>query len=223
LELNAMKKYLFPMMLPLLILVVLTGCAGPRYHIQVNGYTDPEAKAAPAPGATIFVIENKEAKNPLLEKEIKGKINKLLDKQGFRLASYEAAQYYLLFSYGMGSERKVTVAMPEFITGWAVGVTYPPPGSYVYMSPWFWPSPVLETQYDRWLMVNVVDGQHYREKGQFRTLWVGEARSVGSSADLRVVVNYLLVAALSELGKNTGKAVEVDIPPDDPRVRDLTP
>ena len=67
------------------------------------------------------------------------------------------------------------------------------------------------TVYDRWLLINVVDGKYYREKGQWRTIRVGEARSTGASADLRTVINYLLLADFQQFGKNTGKAVTVEI------------
>lgn len=71
--------------------------------------------------------------------------------------------------------------------------------------------PYTTTMYDRWLLINVVDGKHYRESGKFRTLWVGEARSTGASADLRSIIDYLLLAEFQEFGKNTGKAIIVRI------------
>jgi hypothetical protein len=75
--------------------------------------------------------------------------------------------------------------------------------------------------YDRWLLLNVVEGKHYRETGQFRTLWVGEVRSTGTSSDIREVINSLLLAAFDRFGQNTGKAVTVNINRSDPRLRRL--
>jgi hypothetical protein len=205
---------------------IIFGCAAPRYTVQVNGYTEPEAPPL-APGSSCFVIVNKDAKNPLLEKEVKEKIDKLLEKQGYRLASYEKAEYYLFFSYGIGGEGSTTVVMPEnapFI-GYGLG-----PGplygrrSYFFVAPFFsyYPYPETVALYNRWLLINVVDAIYYREKGQFRTVWVGEARSIGSSSDLRTVINYLLLAGFKEFGKNTGKAVPVEIGEQEPLVSGLT-
>ncbi|MCX5893986.1 MAG: hypothetical protein NTW80_13670, partial [Deltaproteobacteria bacterium] len=56
----------------------LAGCGPALHSINVNGYTDPAAPSQLAPGAGFCVIENQQAPNPLLEKEIAGKINKLL-------------------------------------------------------------------------------------------------------------------------------------------------
>ena len=82
--------------------------------------------------------------------------------------------------------------------------------------------PRPEIRYDRWLLINVVDGKYYREKGQIRTVWVGEARSTGASGDLRLTINYLLLADFQQFGQNSGKAVGVEINEDAPKVQGLT-
>jgi hypothetical protein len=57
----------------------LPSCSSiPTYTINVNGYTDPATQAQVSPGGSFFIMEYPEAKNPLLEKEIKEKLNKLL-------------------------------------------------------------------------------------------------------------------------------------------------
>jgi hypothetical protein len=196
----------------------------------INGYTDPSVEPI-APGASFFVIENKETPNPLLEKEIRGKIIKLLEQQGYQSVPFEKAEYYLLFSYGMGPGRDVVVVMPDY---YPYGWEYPGgpgfgvgPGfggrSFFFAAPFFSFGPSYTTaQYDRWLRLNVVDGKYYREnEGQFRTVWVGEAGSTGSSADLRTVVNYLLTALFQQFGKNTGKALPVEMEEQDVRVKAL--
>jgi hypothetical protein len=221
-----MKNYLLLVAL-IMAGVVTSGCAY-RYNIKVNGYTDPAAPAPLAPGAALFVIENKDAKNPLLEKEVKEKLNKLLTKQGYPLAPYEKADYYLFFSYGLGGERSTTVVMPDYYpyAGFGFGPAYANrSGSYFFVAPFFSFSPYSESValYDRWLLLNVVDAKYYREQGQFRTVWVGEARSTGTSSDLRTVLNYLLLAAFQEFGRNTGKAVTVEISEQEPRLFGLTP
>ena len=208
--------------LPIILLfgLSLTGCAPSAYSIKVNGYTDLTAPTWLPAGSSFFVIDNREAKNPLLEKEIKDKINKLLEKYGYRVATQEQADYYLFFAYGLGQERSVTVAMPDYYPfGLGFGGGY---RSYFFVSPYVGYYPYTETIYDRWLLINVVDGKYYREKGQWRAIWVGEARSAGASADLRTVINYLLLADFQQFGKNTGKAVTVEIEAQAPVVYGLT-
>ena len=65
----------------LVIGLCLSGCSTvSTYTIKVNGYTDPGAPGPVKPGGSFCVIENQETKNPLLEKEIKEKITKLLER-----------------------------------------------------------------------------------------------------------------------------------------------
>ena len=207
----------------LLLGLAVSACAPVTYQVQVNGYTGPEDLPRILPGASFFVIENQEAKNPLLEREIKAKIVKLLENQGYRMAPFAKADYYLLFSYGMGAPRSVTVLIPDYYPGeFGFYPYYPFRRSY----PFLWPGfvtfiPYTETIYDMWLLINVIEGRHYRERGEFRTLWVGETRGSGPSPDLRTAVNYLLLADFEQFGKNTGKSVTVKIPKQDPRVRQL--
>ena len=199
------------------------GCASARsYQVQVNGYTDSTAPLL-APGASIFVIEDPKAQNPLLEKEIKGKIDNLLVKHGYSLAPYDKAQFYVLFTYGLGTPQTVSVTAPSWGVGFGFGTGYWGPGAtYGFYWPGWGPY-YTETQalYDRWLRLNVVEGKHYRETGKSRTVWVGEARSTGGSSDLREILNPLLVAAFEQFGKNTGRALPTTIKQNDPRVMDL--
>ena len=216
-------------LIALVILVAgccLSGCGPTLYHVNVNGYTDPAAPTQVAPGGSFFVIENQKAQNPLLEKEIAGKINKLLTNKGYELISYDQAQYYLLFSYGVGQERAASVVMPDYYTSYGFGLgggTGWRGSPFVFGAPFFSFYPGPESRYDRWLLINVVDGKYYREtKGQFQTVWVGEARSTGTSTDMRLAINYLLLADFQQFGQNTGKAVGVEINEDAPQVQGLT-
>jgi hypothetical protein len=67
----------------------------------------------------------------------------------------------------------------------------------------------------------VVEGKYYRETGKSRTVWVGEARTTGTSPDLREVLSPLLIAAFEQFGKNTGRALSTRIKQNDPQVREL--
>ncbi|MBW1992595.1 MAG: DUF4136 domain-containing protein [Deltaproteobacteria bacterium] len=212
-------KYLAAFLLSATVLLA-GGCAS-VYRVQVNGYTDPAAPVAFHPGATFFVMDPQKSPNPLLDKEIKAKIHRLLESRGYVLVPFAQAEYYLFFTYGMDTTSGASAA-PEYSVGVGFGF-----GDYCSdYSYFFWPGYVyypryMEPLYDRWLRLKVVEAGPYRETGQLRTLWVGESRSTGTSSDIREVINSLLVAAFSRFGQNTGKAVTVELRPQDPRLRQL--
>ena len=211
----ALNKILGIFLLGLLSIVTF-GCASARmYQVQVNGYTDSPMPLAP--GASFFVIEGQKAQNPRLEQEIKDKIENLLVKHGYLLTPYDKAQFYLSYTYGLETSGTVTLAGPIGPgRGWEeFGYSaYLPArgGPYAFDT---------VTLYDAWLRLTVVEGKYYRETGKSRTVWVGEARSKGTSSDLREVLGPLLIAAFEQFGKNTGKALPSWIKQNDPRVRGL--
>ena len=210
----------------------LSGCSTVSpYTIKVNGYTDPGAPAPIKPGGFFYVIENKEAQNPLLEAEVKGKITKLLETRGYSVTTFEKADYFLFFGYGMGEPRSAGVVVPDYSGsfGWGWG------GGYGWGGRGGWGGPAVSvgipwggfpsgsaSLYDRWLLLTVVEGPAYRTQKISRPVWVGEARSAGVSSDLRIVLNYLLVADFKEFGKNTGQAVTVEIDANNPEAVSLT-
>lgn len=218
-----MKKILSLILLGL-VSVMFFGCASTRtYNVHVNGYTEEFAAAPFSPGATFFVMENQKADNPLLEKEVKAKLEQLLRRHGYLLVPYEQAQYLLQFAYGLGSPETVSVAVPDWSIGVGFGTGYWGPGvGYGFYYPGWGPY-YTETQaiYNRWLRLTVVEGQQYRPTGKATPVWVGEARSGGTSSDLREVLNPLLVAAFEQFGRNTRKAVPTRVKENDPRVAEL--
>lgn len=215
-----------------LILIGLTwlGCSSvSTFTIKVNGYTDPGAPRLINPGGSFCIMENQEAKNPLLEKELIGKITKLLEIRGYSLTTLEKADYCLFFTYGMGEPRSVTAAAPDYFgsVGWGVGGGYGWGGWGGWGGPSVsvglpWGGATGTTLYDRRLLIKVVEGSAYRTQKTSPPVWVGEAHSVGASSDLRLVLNYLLVADFKEFGKNTGKAVTIEIDANNPEIYSLT-
>lgn len=210
----------------LLIGFWLSGCSSvSTYAIRVNGYTDPAKPGLIIPGSSFCLMENPEAKNPLLEKEIAGKITKLLEVRGYSITTFEKADYCLFFAYGLGEPRTVNVTTPDYYGGfgWGWGGGYGGWGGPAVSIgiPWGG-SADSATLYDRRLLIKVVEGPAYRTQKTSPPVWVGEAHSVGTSSDLRLVLNYLLVADFKEFGKNTGKAVTVEIKADSPEVYSLT-
>ena len=209
----------------LVIGLCFSGCSSvSTFTIKVNGYTDPAAPGLIKPGGSFCVMENQEVKNPLLEKEISGKINKLLQVRGYSVTTFEKADYYLFFGYGRGEPRRVSAPAPDYFgsVGWGWGGGYGWGGPSVAVGiPWGL-SADSATLYDRRLLIKVVEGPAYRTQKTSPPVWVGEAHSVGTSSDLRQVLNYLLVADFKQFGLNTGKAVTVEIDANNPEVYSLT-
>jgi hypothetical protein len=209
----------------------LPGCST-TYTIKVNGYTEPAAQAQVRPGSSFFVMENPKAPNPLLDKEIKEKLNKLLLTHGYPVTTFERADFYLFYKYGMGAQ-SVSVTAPDYYGGVGWGVGYGG-GGWGWGGGWGGPafylglplagySSDISPLYDRWLQLTVVEGPAFRTQKLSRPVWVGEAHSLGTSSDLRTVLNYLLVANFKEFGKNTGKAVTREINSQNPEATSLTP
>ncbi|MHB8070231.1 MAG: DUF4136 domain-containing protein [Desulfobaccales bacterium] len=196
----------------------LSGCVTVPYQVQVSGYTQPGAAAVPQPPASFHVIDNREAKDPLMEQAIKTKIERLLGIQGYVLTTFDQADYYLVYSYGQGQGRPVTVPMPVY-GPWQYGGPWRP---YAFAPlPDYYYVPAMQTVYDRWLLVNVIAGASYRGTGEFQRLWQGQARSTGTSGDLRSTLNYLLVVLFQDFGKSTGPPRLVNIELDDFRAQEL--
>lgn len=196
--------------------VCLQACAS--YRIRVNGFSGTDISLL-NPGASIFVVENPKAENPIFEREINGKIVKLLKNRGYQISSPENADYYLYYTYGIGSGRTVTsshqqggktVTVVDPVTGFGESVRIP--GKTVVYS---------DREYDRWLFLKLIGGQQLRNTNESKTVWVGEIESSGKNRDLREVIDYLLIAGFEYFGQDTGKAVKTTMSPNDKRAKEL--
>ena len=62
-----------------------------------------------------------------------------------------------------------------------------------------------------WLMVLSSDAKHFRETGQVRNLWRGEAAMRGKPESLPVAAPYMIVPALKYFGKGTRQTLLMDV------------
>ena len=214
-----MKKALFLAGL----LIMVSGCGR---EIRTTGFLDRTAGVtALAKGATVAVVENSQAENPIFDREVKGKIEKLLARRGYRAAAAGKADYILTYGYsispGLRSTPVTTYGPPQTqITSVPDGkggvttraITLPGQPTVV---------PMLSTEYTRRLMVTVADAARQREDKKEHVLWVGETHSIDPSSDLRSDIDYLLVATFLYFGQDTGKQVRVNLSPNDPEVLEL--
>ena len=203
------------------------GCAGQYFQVRVNGFTDPELAGIEA-GSSVFVTRPARAANPLLQKEIRYRLERHLRAKGMRVVSHEEADYFLNFGYGIGTGRAVTVMLPYFEPGGRVRVeTHDSTGTWTYkdvqLPDTTYYVPEQRTVYDRWLTISVIDARVYRQSGKVNTLWFCEASSIGGARDIREVVKYLMAGAFEHFGLSTGRSVDMYFSAADERVTGLAP
>jgi len=207
-----MKNLIFS--LPLICLGL--GCAA-SYNVGVNGYSSSGQTLQIQKESSIQVVPDSNAPNPILEKEIAAKIQKLLNKKGYTTET-DKADYYLLFDYGISSGRYVTRSYPVYHSD--LYCDYP--FSYGYRHGYTTYMAYSSIVYDRWLVLRLIDSNDYKAFRKSKPLWIGEAASSGPGSDLRKLINYLLVAALEHFGRDTGKQVNVLFSDNDERIKPLT-
>jgi len=203
-----MKLYLFS----LAMICLCAGC-GASYRVEINGYSGAGQSLQIPDAASITVVTDGNAPNPILEKEVATKIEKLLSENGYRVGQ-EKADFYLLFNYGIDAGRAVTDAVPVYHPMFYD--EYPFSGFYWHGYTTYMPySEVLHT---RWLILKLIEGRAYRASKNAEPAWIGEITSVGTSSDLRELLNYMLVAAFEHFGEDTRRQISTAISADDERV-----
>lgn len=207
-----MRLYLFS----LLMVFLCVGC-GASYSVGINGYSASGQSLQIPQAASICVVTDGNAPNPILEKEVGAKIEKLLTEKGYRVKQ-DKADYFLRFSYGIDAGRTVTEAIPVHRPMFYD--EYPFSGFYWYGYTTYMPySEVIHT---RWLVLKLFEGPPDKASKAAEPLWIGEVTSAGTSSDLRELLNYMLVAAFEHFGQDTRRQISTVISPDDERVLRLT-
>ena len=193
------------------ILICTAGCAT-TYRVHVNGFSEIDKPISDK--ASVYVTLDPNSQNPIFDKEIKAKIEMLLKSHGYVPASdVEQADYRLAFQVGLDSHR-VTGYTPLYRP--FIGFHGRYWGDYNYGYTRY--VPYFETFYDQWLVIKVFTTSRDAASEAGQVVWIGEAMTGTSVADLRRVVNYLLVAGFEYFGVDTGKQMTLTIPTDDPRI-----
>jgi hypothetical protein len=209
----------------LLLLILMQGCTS-SYMVKVNSFLDPDKPVKITPGTTIHVVDDKEAKNPLLDKEVTKKIENMLKLKGYSISQSDGPHYYVLHGYGIGQERRVTRTLPVYQPGGTATVTRTGPSGTSYSTIQL-PGSTTYVPYttaitDKWLSLKIIDGKDYRDSGKMTDIWIGEASVTGEGRDLRDMLNYLILGIFEYFGENTGKELIINIREDDPRIKALS-
>ena len=206
------------------MICLCVGC-GASYQVEINGYSAPGQSLQIPDAASITVVADSNVPNPILQKEVAAKIEKLLSENGFRVEGVppsnrgqdarDTPDFCLLFDYGIDAGRTVTDAVPIYHPMFYD--EYPFSGFYWHGYTTYMPySEVLHT---RWLILKLIEGRAYSASKNAEPAWIGEVTSVGTSSDLRELLNYMLVAAFEHFGQDTRRQISTAISADDERVR----
>jgi hypothetical protein len=192
------------------------GCT-PSYRVHVNAFADPNRPVTQ--GAAVYIVEDPNADNPILRRQIAAKIDELLQGYGYHpVAAADRANYLLTFEAGFNSNQVVDYTP-----------IYRPYGFYYGgFGPRFWHGglgyttyvPYMDTVYVHWLRMKLYtkDGAALHETD---VVWFGEATTGANHPELRQAVNYLLVACMEHFGIDSGKWATMIIKEDDPRIQGI--
>ena len=192
--------------------VTLAGCASAGFRqVSFAGETST-AGSSPANGRTVHVVQNGQMKDSALEMRIRYRLEEFLLSRGYTLAGADTADLYVLATFGAG-ERMVASIAPVHrdaevkeerdADGRVIRRTYVPERTdYLRV-------PLVKNSI--WLQVLSSDARHYRQTGQVRNLWRGEASMIAQSATIENFAPFLMVAALKYFGRGTSDIVTVDV------------
>lgn len=221
-----MRTSVFLLGMVVILLCPCTGCM--LFHVAINGYSDSNGPK-PLPQTSLVLLENPNAENPILEREVLRKLAIALSDRGYQVVpatADEQPDFAVIVGYGMGPPSQRTSAMPRVSGGGSTTVTTMNPNGTMatstvqipYSTQWV---PVSVTQYSRWMNIHVLDMRAFRASKEVRVAWIGNAVSTGRTGDLRQVLSYMILPLVDRVGEDTGKAFTVTMPSADARVKAL--
>ena len=197
------------------ISICVAGCTA-QYTVHVNGFSELDQPIKD--NASIYVVVDPNSQNPIFDSQIKAKIEMLLKWHGyFPAPKVELSDYRLAFQVGLDS-RRVSGYVPLYRPSMGFHDSYWGDYHFGYTSY----VPYVDTNYDQWLVMKVFAPDRSSASDAEKVVWIGEAMTSASVADLRHVINYLLVAGFEYFGLDTRRQMTLKISPDDPRIIQIT-
>jgi len=195
--------------------VCAAGCTT-SYRIHVNGFSELDQPIKE--NSSIFVAIDPNSRNPIFDNEIRAKIEMLLKEHNYiPAAAIGQADYRLTFQVGLDS-RKVSGYTPLYHP--YIGFHDRYWGDYHFG--YYGYIPYIDTYYDQWLVMKVFPCKTETSPQNKQIVWIGEAIIGTDAADLRRIVNYLLVGLFEYFGKDTSRQMVVRVSYEDPRIVRLT-
>jgi hypothetical protein len=166
---------------------------------------------------TAHVVRNVQMKDTVLEARIRAKLELFLLDRGYSIVPADKAHVYVMAVFGHGPRvvgSEAAVFRPAAVrvnrnpnTGAVVNRVFTP-DRMEYLR-------VASLENSVWLMVLSSDATYFRQTGQVRNLWRGEAAMRGEPDQLPTATPYLLVPALRFFQKGTHETIIVDVRPKD--------
>jgi len=213
----------------ILLLITLTfflaGCAN-IYNVKVDNYLDSTQIGSSIPqSASFFVIVNKEAANPIFEKQVKSRIESLLKDKGYKIEAYDKADYFIEFAYEASTGR-IEGIKPIYHESRVETVrTYSPNGktrfSYIERPPYTSYVPYRYNAQTSVLTLTIVDANVLGAPKDSQLIWISESSLTSRELGLREAINYLLIGAFKLFGKDTHTGVSTEISENDPQLKKL--
>ena len=198
-------------LLLLSISILIGGCSS-VYTVRVNGFSKYDEPLEEK--ASIYVEVDPNSQNPIFDDEIKDKIEILLRQRGYKTVSdVEHSDCKLAFRIGLDS-RKISGYTPLYRPYTSFYDRYWGDYHFGYTSY----VPYIDTYYDHWFVMKVFATVSSYASETEQVIWIGEAMVGTEVADLRRVINCLLIAGFEYFGKDTERQIILKIPPDDPRI-----
>jgi hypothetical protein len=190
--------------------VALAGCvSGGFRHVSVSAGND-DGIEVPLAGRSVFVVPNTRMQDTVLEARVRSALeDELLDK-GYTLASADEADLYVMASFGTVDE--VAVASASIVRPAGTRVERTPNGLVrKRYADEIEHTPVLQVQNTISVLVSAADAKVYRDTGRVATIWVGQAKTLGTPELLQRVIPYLLTSAVRYFGKNSRGVQFIDV------------
>lgn len=183
------------------LLFLLPTCA---YRVHTIGSRSPQAPEPLDRAAGVCVVKDPEAAAYELDEVLTGRIERLLERKGYTLATSSEATYYLFFDYRI---RSLMARMRlDFISGAATGIeTVRREGPYVHT-----------------LALRVVQADAFRDRQEEEVIWSGGAVMSEVPTHGQRFHDMVLVAAFEQFDRETAETTTLRIRRNDSRVRRLS-
>lgn len=227
---NAFARFLpvvFKSIVLLFVVVFLSSCL---YNVHVTSNTFADEKSIPCGfryGSTFF-IKSAKKDDPLFSKEVAYKIENIIKSLGYNVVQdVKQADYCLVFNFEMLSTKQTKDVLKyepgeTIITQGRVSkhnhschsccnhesVAYTEetstPGQFYYVKQDY-------MAYQKELFIEVYDANLYKETKKQEQLWKGYSSNCNEDHDLRVAIDYLLISAFKNFGRNTRRNVYMSL------------
>jgi len=223
-----------------LSLILMLGCAvGPRFLVKVDSISSTEFSSEKTSTYILLPGLKDVDPNDLQFKEYASYVERALTSAGYiRVNDFKDARIAIFLSYGIGDpkEHLYSYSLPVWgQTGVSSSTTYGTVTSYGGYASYqgtttYTPTYGIKgytshvgsyTTFFRFLILDAVDLEEYRQSEKVIEVWRTTVTSKGSSGDLRRVFPVLVGAAKSYIGTNTGKQIDITLTEQDERVLEI--